>query len=129
MPKAEKDSLSSFPKTSRLVSKQDFQSVFNASHIRKVTQKYFVVLFIPNHLSQSRLGIIVKKQHIRSAVTRNWLRRIIRESFRHQVPPLKGLDIVVLIRSECSAHYKQAGNNALRADIDQLWRAISSKLV
>ena len=79
-----------------------------------------LALFHPNQLPQARLGIIIPKQHIKLAVSRNVLRRVIRESFRHQQEVLKGLDIIVLIRSKWCPLDKQA----LRKEVDHLWQKI-----
>lgn len=112
-----------FSRTYRLVSKQDFQSVF--AKPLKVSRRNLLALFCANPLSHPRLGIIIAKHHLKRAVDRNRFRRVIRESFRHHKESLKGLDIIVLIRSECSA----LDNKALRDDIDKLWQAISLKAV
>jgi ribonuclease P protein component len=110
----------SYSKSDRLVSKEDFQSVF--AHSKKISDKRFVVLYCANDLKRPRLGIIIPKQRIKSAATRNALRRQIRESFRLIQESLKGLDIIVLLRSECTPFDKKA----LRTDIDHLWPRISA---
>ena len=104
-----------FSRKYRLISKIDFQSVFANPH--KASKKYLLALYKPNHLTHARLGLIVAKHHVKRAVDRNRLRRLIRESFRHHQETLKGLDIIVLIRSKCSP----LENNIIRADIDSLW--------
>ncbi len=50
----------------------------------------------------ARLGVIVAKRVMKRAVDRNRVRRLIRESFRHHQQSLSGLDIVVLVRCNCS---------------------------
>ena len=107
-----------FPRDNRLTSKQDFQSVFAAS--KKATQKYLLALSRPNQLPHARLGMVIPKHHLKLAVHRNQLRRIIRESFRHNKQPLKGLDIIVLLRSKCTP----LDNNALRDDLNRLWQKL-----
>jgi len=107
-----------FSRTYRLVSKQDFQSVF--ANPNKATQKNLLALYCPNQKDYARLGIIIAKHHIKLAVHRNKLRRFIRESFRHQKETLKGLDIVVLLRSKCSP----LDNNAIRTDLNSLWEKL-----
>ena len=62
-----------------------------------------------------------KKHHVRRAVDRNLLKRIVRESFRHHQDTLVGLDIIV---------FKQPGRTslnkrALRSDSDSLWQIIT----
>ena len=121
VPKAVQDSvrnLYKFPRDYRLRAKHDFQSVFAASS--KATQKYLLALKKPNQLSHARLGIIIPKQHLRLAVQRNQLRRLIRESFRHHKEALKGLDIIVLLRSKCTP----LNNDAIRGDLKCLWQKL-----
>lgn len=107
-----------FSRHNRLASKQDFQSVF--ANPLKVTRKSLLALYRQNQETNPRLGIIIGKQHVRLSVARNRLRRIIRESFRHHKETVKGLDIIVIVRSECSAKAK----SALREDIDNLWQML-----
>lgn len=119
MRKAELDSLSRFSRTSRLASKRDFQSVF--ANGRKTTHHFLTALYVPNDRSHARLGIIIAKHHVKQAVDRNRVRRVIRESFRHHQDLLKGLDIIILMRSQCGP----SGNKkALRDDVDKLWQQL-----
>ena len=89
--------------------------------IQCVTHKYLLALYQPNQKPHARLGIIIAKHHIRLAVDRNQIRRIVRESFRHHKEELKGLDIIVLMRSKWSP----LDNNALRDDINRIWQKLT----
>lgn len=120
--KVVKDLPFSFSSEYRLVSKQDFQSVFAKS--RKITRNPWVVLYRPNLLAHPRIGIMLAKHHVKRAVDRNRLRRVIRESFRHHKDVLKGLDIIILLRSEWSPLAK----DTLRDDIDNLWQSLLANL-
>jgi ribonuclease P protein component len=49
---------------------------------------------------------VIGKKNIRLAVNRNYVKRHIRESFRHHQQQLQGLDVIVLARrglDECSS--------------------------
>ena len=107
--------MSGFSRSFRLISKQDFQFVFAKPY--KVSHRYLLALYRPNQCSHPRLGIIISKQHVKRAVDRNLLRRIIRESFRYHRDMLKELDIIVLVRSKWSP----LDSKTLRNDIDNLW--------
>lgn len=109
-----------FSRSHRLIKKSDFQSVFEAPH--KLTFKYLVALYRPNLLPHARLGVILAKKHIKLAVDRNRVRRLIREGFRHHQETLKGLDIIILLRSECTAVLRD--KITLRDDIRQLWKSL-----
>ncbi|HTM64213.1 MAG TPA: ribonuclease P protein component [Gammaproteobacteria bacterium] len=119
MPKAAKGLPYSYSRRYRLAAKHEVQSVF-AAKPKKVSRQYLLVLYTPNQLPYARLGIIAGKKHLRHAVDRNRVRRVIREGFRHARAMLKGLDLVVMIRSECSS----VDTKTLRSDIDHLLQAI-----
>ncbi len=53
---------------------------------------------MPTDGANARLGFAISRQKVRLAVGRNRLRRLIRESFRHQVAALPPVDLVVLAR-------------------------------
>lgn len=103
----------------RLASKREVQSVF-AAKPKKISRNYLLVLYVPNQLDYARLGIIVGKQHLRLAVDRNRVRRLIRESFRHERLKLKGLDLIVMIRAKCSS----LDSKTIRNHVDNLWLSI-----
>jgi ribonuclease P protein component len=107
-----------FSRANRLRSKHDFQSVF--AKPRKAVQKHVIALYQPNHTLQARIGIIIAKHVVKLAVQRNRVRRVIRESFRQHKDALKGLDIIILMRSKCTP----LDNNVLREDIDRLWQTL-----
>ena len=115
MPKAQ-----SFPKTSRLLTPNEFQSVFKQPIRSKST--YFTILASANQRTYGRLGIIVSKRTMRLAVQRNAARRIIRESFRVNKILLAGLDVVVLVRSRLPKR-----PNAVYFDgLQQQWRELAT---
>jgi ribonuclease P protein component len=101
-----------------LVSQHDFDVVFTKP--LKVKRKYLIALYRPNQLPHARLGIVVGKHHVKRAVDRNLLKRVIRESFRQWQEPLKGLDIIVLMRSE----WCPLGKKFWRDEIDNLWQLL-----
>lgn len=113
--------MSTFSRSCRLVSKQDFQFVF--AKPLKVTRQSLLVLYRPNQLPIARLGMIIAKHHVKRAVDRNLLRRVIRESFRHGQDALKGLDIIVLMRSKWSP----LGKKVWRNEVDNLWQKMVRK--
>jgi len=109
-----------FSREYRLVSKHDFQFVF--AKPTKVTYKYLLVLHRPNLRDHARLGLIIAKHHVKLAVDRNRLRRHIRESFRYRKETLKGLDIIVLMRSKCTP----LDQKMFRDDINIIWQKLAT---
>lgn len=82
----------------RLNRPEEFKSVFASK--RRSSDKHFLFLAKSNGFGSARLGLAVPKKHIHSAVERNRLKRIIRESFRLKQKKLKGNDIVVVVRNK-----------------------------
>jgi len=76
----------------------EFSSVFRFRCVRSVSG--LDLLAAPNGLSYARLGMIVPKKIISTAVRRNRVKRLIRESFRLNQVDLAGLDVVARIKSK-----------------------------
>ena len=73
------------------------------SNAQKLIQKNLRILYIDNGLPYSRIAIQITKKAVKLAVTRNRIRRTIRESFRSLLPELPSYDILVLITSKISS--------------------------
>lgn len=72
----------------RLKTAADFKRVFDAG--RRMQLRWFGVIYSPNNLNTPRFGVIISKRMAKRAVTRNRIRRVIREFFRnsqHDLPP------------------------------------------
>jgi ribonuclease P protein component len=78
------------------------------------SDRYFTVLARPTGRSAARLGLTVSRRAAKRAVHRNKLKRLARESFRHQtaLPPW---DFIVLARTGAD----KAERRALRASLDK----------
>lgn len=110
-----------FAKAARLLTPADFKRVFDAAAL-KISCKEILILARANAGDRPRLGLVVAKKHVRLAHQRNRVKRIARESFRHQ-PQLGGWDVVVLARGGIAA----LDNPALRGQFDQLWQQLRRK--
>lgn len=88
----------SFTREHRLLSPKTFAHVLDAPTLR-ATQPAFMLLARDNSLGVARIGFILPRRRVRLAVARNRVKRIIRESFRHRLHGLAGLDIVVMARN------------------------------
>lgn len=100
----------SFGKKRRLLKAREYKYVFDDA-IRSA-DAFFTVLARPNQYRHARLGLVISKKKAKKAVSRNRLKRIIRESFRH-TPDLYHADIIVL-----------AGNQSLKASNQQLFQSL-----
>lgn len=86
-----------FPKESRLRKKFEFNKVFNRS-LCTFKNKYYSLYAVKNNTTIPRVGISVSKRSIKKAVSRNCLKRIIREVFRKNKDRFSGVDFVVVIK-------------------------------
>lgn len=112
-----------FPKQLRLNTPKDYRSVFNDVQL-KSGEKAFLCLARANGLNYPRLGLIAPKKHLKLAVDRNRVKRLVRDSFRLKQYDLVGLDIVVLVRSK---HLKELSNQRQLALLDNHWCRLISR--
>ena len=77
---------------------RDFAAVFLSRN--RSSDKFFLFLATHNNKSVARLGLAVPKKNISSAVERNRIKRLIRESFRKRKNLLEGKDIVVFVKKQ-----------------------------
>jgi ribonuclease P protein component len=76
---------------------------------------------LPNQETHARLGLAIATKTFGSAVARNRIKRIARESFRLNQHDLPALDITVAARAAA----RTAGGVALRASLDALWQQLA----
>lgn len=86
----------SYTKALRLKKADEFSSVFI---FRKTRNGAFLKIhYKPNDLEQSRLGLIVSKKNHKRANKRNYMKRVLRELFRHCQNDWHGYDIIVRVQ-------------------------------
>jgi ribonuclease P protein component len=86
----------SFRPSHRLHSGADFDRVYRQG--RRAGDNLFAVNALANVSGHARLGMSVSYRSVGKAVRRNYIRRLIREVFRHAQPELPALDYVVTSR-------------------------------
>lgn len=74
-----------------------------------------------NELGYARLGVVVGKKQEKTAVGRNRVKRLIRESFRYHQELLVGLDLVVLVRRPLIT----MANKTIVGELARQWQAIA----
>ncbi len=107
-------------KEKRLRRSKDYQRVFESS-CRSV-DGWLVVLARENGLDHSRLGFAVSRSHVKTAVNRNRIKRVARESFRLHQTDLRGLDLVIVTRKSTEG----ATNQLLLSSLKHHWRRVIS---
>lgn len=105
----------SFPVQLRLGKPADYKKVFK--NPIKSTDSFFTLLAIKNDYDHPRLGLAIAKKNIRKAVTRNLIKRAVRENFRQQQHRLRNIDIVVLARRDAA----NAPTDLLKKSLDKHW--------
>lgn len=111
-----------FPKKSRLLSEKDFNPVFSRCQFR-LSNRLFLILAIYNPGPDSRLGIVVPKKNIDTAVQRNRIKRIIRESFRLTKADFATIDLVVLVKKGPDG----LSNKEIRDQLETLFAELSAR--
>ena len=91
-----------FPKSSRLLKRREFLAVQDGGKSVQVSSACLLALALPNGTPEPRLGLTVSTK-VGNAVTRNRIRRQLREWFRTHIEELpKGHDVVIIARSSAA---------------------------
>src|SRR5262245_1784671 len=104
----------------RLRSKLQFDAIYAGG--RRIDDRYFALRVKPNGLTHPRIGLAVAVKTAGSAVARNRLRRLVRESFRLEQHALPAVDIVVGAKIPA----REAPATALRASLATLWQRVAT---
>lgn len=78
------------------------------------------LLAISNDRDNPRLGLVISRKAARTAVARNRIKRLVRESFRNTQQPLGGFDIVVIGRPGIALQ----ANRVITESLDKLWEKL-----
>jgi len=136
----------SYAKTSRLLKPSHFQSVFDSVDCKQGGAHFTLLARLQADpqtssvsddpekpaslcIKTSRLGIIVSKRNVPTAVGRNYIKRITRETFRQNVlsrTELPRFDVIVLAKSSCSQLAKQNAAVLLTEQWNKLLNKIES---
>ncbi len=108
-----------FTKEQRLLTPAAFREVFDAPE-RKLHQSHLMAFVRSNKLDQPRIGMAITKRKVPTAVSRNLVKRLIRENFRIQAAKLKNKDIVFIIKNSI----KDTTNKELKKEIVNIFNKI-----
>ena len=111
-----------FGKDRRLLKASEFKEVFDNNAFRVAHPKH-LLLVKPNDTEVSRLGLVVGKKNVPTAVGRNRVKRAVREIFRTTPLPLS-LDIIFLARKDAD----KLSSVEMTALLQQSWARLSARL-
>lgn len=111
-----------FPRQTRLLNSNDYQRVFNHAHC-KSSDQYLTLLAHRNQTDLPRLGLAITKKKIKTAVDRQRIKRLVRDSFRQHKELLAGLDIVVMGTTLA----KETPNRKILEQLDKHWHRLSEQ--
>ncbi len=120
MPREPRERLT-FPASRRVRHKPEFDAA--RARGRRFGNGFFAVTVIGNDKTAPRLGLAVALRVTRTAVERNRIRRIIRESFRLHQHALPAVDIIVGARARAHG----AAGAQLHESLAGLWREVSER--
>jgi len=110
-----------FPRTARLRTPADFARLRGIS--RRVGGETLRAEVAPAHgETAARLGLAVSRRVSKSAVRRNRIKRIARDSFRRHRASLPPCDILLIARPEADAR----SNADLHRELERLWRRVAA---
>ncbi len=90
----------SLTKQAKLIKTDDFSSVFNFR--KRISTQYLIIHYRPGAQGQARLGLVVSKKTAKSAVHRNYMRRVLRELFRLQQHEIGAIDLIIRVQKSFS---------------------------
>ena len=90
-------------KREHILKSADFRRVYKLGRWAK---KNSIVLYcLANDLPYSRIGFSISSKYVKNAVSRNRIRRVIREAYRTNKAIFKnGIDMVVVVKADISAN-------------------------
>ncbi len=110
-----------FPKKQHLRSKSEFQSVYSAR--QRLSGRYYVFYYRGNETGVPRLAVVTSRRNVPKAVTRNLLKRLSREVFRHRQENLSPVDVIVVAKPQATTGSRQE----LRQCLDELFSQLITR--
>ena len=111
-----------FTKEQRLLTPAAFREVFDAPE-RKLHQSHLMAFVRTNTHEQPRVGMAITKRKVPTAVSRNLIKRQIREQFRIKVSSLENKDIVFIVKNSV----KGLSNKEIKMEVINIFKKIEKK--
>ena len=111
----------------KILHSSDFRRVQGSG--RKLRSAHLLLCALPRRaapdappVADSRFGLTVSRK-VGNAVTRNRIKRWLREAVRHTPPPAARWDLVIIPQAEAI----DAGYHALAQEVSDLWRRLADR--
>ena len=108
------------PRSARLLRPADFTAL--RGNAKRTSTSCFLAEYRPTVQITARLGMAVSRKVSKLAVTRNRIRRAIRESFRLHRAALPCVDVLLIARTRAA----EQTNAVLRAELDSIWGRLAA---
>jgi len=102
-----------FPRSCRIVKASEFSSILSLRPVCKT--EHFTLYTCLNEVRHPRLGIVTAKRIAPRAITRNTIKRIVREFFR--MMPLSSIDYIVRLSRSVHTKTGSAKNAFLKQEL------------
>ena len=111
-----------FTKEQRLLTPAAFREVFDAPE-RKLHQSHLMAFVRTNTHEQPRVGMAITKRKVPTAVSRNLIKRQIREQFRVKASVLENKDIIFIVKNSI----KGISKLELKNEISNIFKKLEKK--
>ena len=111
-----------YPKSYRLLTPTQYKRVFDYSSY-KVHQTHIMAFVAQSDNAEPRLGMAITKKKLATAVSRNLVKRLIKEQFRFYAPKLKHVDMVFILKKST----KHLSNADISKEINAILKKISER--
>jgi len=110
----------SFRKADRILKRREFLEL--SKYGRRIQNEHFIAYFSPGQCNRSRLGVTVTKK-VGKAVTRNKIKRFVREFFRLNRYKLLGKwDINIIAKKEAAEISPEKAHHSMQNLLDRISR-------
>ncbi len=109
-------------KLAKMIKTDDFSSVFNFR--KRISTQYLAIHYQPNTHQHARLGLVVGKKTAKLSVSRNYMRRVLREFFRTQQQDICHVDLIVRVQKK----FSKSDFNQIKQEFDSLINKLNQRV-
>ena len=111
-----------FTNPAKLIKTDEFSSVFNFR--KRISAQHLAIHYQPNTKEHARLGLVVGKKTAKSSVSRNYMRRVLRELFRLNQQEICHVDLVIRVQKK----FDKKAFGQIKLEFDSLIAKINQRM-